>query len=385
MDDHKLIKSFKPASETASPEDMKDFSPEELDRFRHSGVELRENNRSGSFVQVNQNIARCQGFPEGVEVLPIRDALDKHNGLDGYWWKAVSPDADAFTKEADTGLDNGYFIRAKEGVNVTYPIQSCLYMRDENISQRVHNIVIVERGARLNIITGCTTHPHLRSGLHIGVSEFYIEEGARLTFTMVHNWAEDVYVRPRTGIIIKQGATFVSNYISLKGVKSIQTFPTAYLEGEGATASFNSVVVAPYGSDLDLGSRVILNAPGSKAEIISRAISYGGSVMARGHLIGKARDIKAHLECQGLMLSKTGVIRAIPELEAHVADVDMSHEAAVGRIAQEEIEYLKARGLSDEEAISTIVRGFLNVKIEGLPSELDEEIQEVVKECQKGL
>ena len=249
----------------------------------------------------------------------------------------------------------------------------------------MHNIVVAEEGSELHIITGCATHPDLTSGLHIGVSEFYVKKGAKLVFTMVHNWGEDVYVRPRTGIRVEEDGIFLSNYVSLKGVKSVQTFPTATLAGENAMVRFNSVIVAPEGSDIDTGARVLLDARGTRAEIISRTISYGGRVIARGHLIGKAHDIKAHLECQGLMLTKHGIIHAIPELEAHVADVDMSHEAAVGRIAKDEIEYLMARGLDEEEATSTIVRGFLNVKIDGLPKALDDEIQKAVSECQKGM
>jgi len=202
---------------------------------------------------------------------------------------------------------------------------------------------------------------------------------------MVHNWAEDVYVRPRTAIVVEEGGTFLSNYVSLKGVKSVQSFPTCTLKGKGAIARFNSVIAAPEGSHIDTGSRIILEASETRGEIISRTISYGGHIIARGHLVGKAPDIKAHLECQGLMLGESGVIHAIPELEAHVPDVDMSHEAAVGKIAKEEIEYLMARGLDEEEATSTIVRGFLNVKIEGLPKELEEELQKAVEECQKGM
>ena len=136
---------------------------------------------------------------------------------------------------------------------------------------------------------------------------------------------------------------------------------------------------------MDLGSRVILEAPQTRAEIISRTVCYGGEVIARGHLIGKAEEIKAHLECQGLMLSDEGYILAIPELEAHVSNVDMSHEAAVGKIAREEIEYLMARGLSEEEATSLVVRGFLNVRIEGLPPELQERIDKAIEESRKGL
>jgi Fe-S cluster assembly scaffold protein SufB len=105
----------------------------------------------------------------------------------------------------------------------------------------------------------------------------------------------------------------------------------------------------------------------------------GGEVKARGHLKGEVGGIKAHLECHGLIMHESGSIIAVPELEGHHPEVDMSHEAAVGKIAQEEIEYLMARGLSEEEATSTIVRGFLNVKIEGLPPLLEREMRKMME------
>ncbi len=380
-----LLKKFKPADQAQTIKDLSELDEEEVLRLKKTGVDLDAKNRLGTFLQTNCGVVSCDCDVQGVEMLPITEALKKYDGLSDYYWKLVDPEKDAFTKEAKDHLDNGYFIRAKAGQKVVYPLQTCLYIRNDNVAQRVHNIVVAEENSELHIITGCTTHPHLTSGLHIGISEFYVKKGAKLIFTMVHNWAEDVYVRPRTTIVVEEDGTFLSNYISLKGVKSVQSFPTCILKGKGAIARFNSVIVAPEGSHIDTGSRIILDAPETRGEIISRTISYGGHIIARGHLVGKAPNIKAHLECQGLMLGKDGVIHAIPELEAHVADVDMSHEAAVGKIAKEEIEYLMARGLNEEEATSTIVRGFLNVKIEGLPKELDEELQKAVEECHKGM
>ncbi len=385
MDGEELLKRFKPASEAEALESVEELSEEELQRLKQTGVDLDEKNRLGTFIQTNCGVTKCDCHIQGVEMLPITEALKKYDGLPDYYWRLLDPEKDAFTRETRQHLDNGYFIRALPGEKAVYPLQTCLYIRTDDVAQRIHNIVVAEEGSELHIITGCTTHPHLTSGLHIGVSEFYVKKGAKLIFTMVHNWGEDVYVRPRSAIIVEEGGTYLSNYISLKGVKSVQTFPSCRLVGEGAIARFNSVIVAPEGADLDTGTRVSLEAKGTRAEIISRTISYGGRVMARGHLIGMAPEIKAHLECQGLMLAEKGVIHAIPELEAHVPDVDMSHEAAVGRIAREEIEYLMARGLDEEEATSTIVRGFLNVKIDGLPKELDEELQRAVEECQKGM
>ncbi|RPI54084.1 MAG: SufD family Fe-S cluster assembly protein [Deltaproteobacteria bacterium] len=385
LSDEDLLKTFTPASELEGPKDIREFEEEELERLKQTGIDLTTPDRTGTFIQTNGSVQKCDCGSPGVELLTIKEALKKYNGLKDYWWKLISAEKDSFTREADQKLDNGYFIRALPGEKVIYPLQTCLYIRNENVAQRIHNVVIAEEGSDIHIITGCSTHPHLTSGLHIGISEFYVKKGAKLTFTMIHNWGENVYVRPRTGIRVEEDGVFLSNYISLKGVKSVQTFPTATLAGPNALARFNSVIVAPEGSDIDTGAKVILKAPGSRSEIISRTISFGGRVVARGHLVGLAANIKAHLECQGLILAEHGVIHAIPELEAHVADVDMSHEAAVGRIAQEEIEYLMARGLNEEEATSTIVRGFLDVRINGLPPELNEELQKVVEECHKGM
>ena len=382
--DIELLQEFIPASQVESLHDLGELKDEELKRLKETGVDLGAKDRIGTYFQTNCGVAECSCDFKGVEMLPITEALKKYDGLKEYYWKLIPQEKDVFTQETAQDLDNGYFIRALPGEKVVYPLQTCLYIRTDKVRQRVHNIVVAEEGSELHIITGCATHPKLTSGLHIGVSEFFVKKGAKLIFTMIHNWGEEVVVRPRSAVVVEEGGTYLSNYITLKGVKSVQTFPTAILK-EGALARFNSIIVAPKGSEIDTGARVILEGRGSRAEIISRTISYGGKVVARGHLVGKVPDIKAHLECQGLILSDEGIIHAIPELEAHVADVDMSHEAAVGKIAREEIEYLMARGLDEEEATSTIVRGFLNVKIEGLPRELEEELESAVRECQKGM
>ena len=195
---------------------------------------------------------------------------------------------------------------------------------------------------------------------------------------------KNINVRPRTVIRVAEGGTLISNYVCLKPVGSLQMFPTTYLEGEGAVARFNSILVAGRGSHMDVGSRVVLSAPHTRAEIISRGITAGGTLIARGNLIGKVAGVKAHLECKGLILND-GLMHAVPELQGFVPGVEMSHEAAVGKIDQREIEYLMARGLDEETAVSTIVRGFLNVDIEGLPPGLREKLDKAVSEIQKDM
>jgi Fe-S cluster assembly scaffold protein SufB len=266
---------------------------------------------------------------------------------------------------------------------VELPLQACLYMSQEGMAQNVHNVIIAEEGSELHIITGCATSPHVRGGLHVGVSEFYVKRGAKLTYSMIHAWAPEMHIRPRSGAVVAEDGVFLSNYVSLRPLGSLQMYPTARLTGRNATVRFNTVAVGHPGSVLDLGSRAILEAEGARAELVARTITRGGDIVARGHLLGKVPGIKGHLECRGLILSDKGSIHAVPELEGRAPDVDMTHEAAVGRIAQEEIQYLMARGLTADEAAAAIVRGFLDVNIQGLPERLEREMRRAVDLAQE--
>ncbi|MDY7019249.1 MAG: SufD family Fe-S cluster assembly protein [Chloroflexota bacterium] len=344
-----------------------------------------ESQRSGTFIQVDNAPVHSSVNQEGIEVMAISQAIEKHEWLSDYWWQAVAVDSDKYTAHVELNQSNGYFIRALPGYKTVYPVQACLYLAKARLAQNVHNIIIAEEGSELHIITGCTTASNEEAGLHLGVSEFYIKRGAKITFTMIHNWNPEIVVRPRTGVIIEDDGVFLSNYVIMKPVHSLQSYPTARCVGDNATVRFNSVLAATPGSTMDVGSKVFLNGKGSRTEIISRAITTGGDIIARGYIEGNAPDVKGHLECRGLILMGEGIIHAIPELKGTLAGIDLSHEAAVGKIAEEEVEYLMARGLSRTEATATIVRGFLRVDIEGLPPMLSAELQRAVEDSEKDL
>ena len=363
-------------------EDLCALPQTEQKRLIMAGLDVSQKERAGTFFQKDTSVVHCHSAQDGIEVIPIRKALEHHPWIRDYYWKLVSVDADKYTAAVELNLHDGYVIRALPGSKSIYPVQACLYLDKEGLQQNVHNIIIAEEGSELHIITGCSTSPHMKKGIHVGISEFYIKKNAKLSFTMIHNWAEDMMVRPRSVAQVEEGGLFLNNYICMKPVKSLQMYPTTHLVGRDAVARFYSIIVGSPGCEYDLGGRIFLKHPGNKAEIVARTISNGGRIIARGHLIGEVPDIKAHLECKGLLL-KGGLIHAIPELEGHVDGVEMSHEAAVGKIAQEEISYLMSRGLSEEEATSTIVRGFLNVDIPGLPPQLKAEIDRAIEESDK--
>jgi len=377
------LKKFKSAKETSKPKDLSELTEEEKERLKLLGLDEKLK-REGEYVQIDATPLLCRKKIEGLEIFPITEVFKKYDFISDYYWKAVSSKKDEFTKAVAEDLDNGYFIRVLPGYKLVYPVQTCLYIRTENIAQKVHNIVIVEEGAELNLITSCSVHPHISSALHIGVSEFYVKKGGKLTFSMIHVWGEKTNVRPRTGIIVEEGGTYISTYVSLFPVRNIQTAPVCRLLGKDAKASFISIIANYPGSYVNIGGEVHLEAEETKTEIISRNVVYGGENIARGKIIAKAPKVKGHLECQGLMLSDEGIMRAIPELDSHFYDVELTHEAAVGKIAQEEVEYLMARGLSEDEATSLIVKGFLTVKIEGIPPALQAQIDKTLELAKLG-
>jgi Fe-S cluster assembly scaffold protein SufB len=375
-----------PDKELTYQADLSTLPEADKQQMLGAGIMLdKPEERSGTFLQVDNTPVHFSAQQEGIEVMPTSVALEKYDWLRDYWWKTVAIDTDKYTAHVEMNQADGYFIRALPGQKSIIPVQACLYLARKQAIQNVHNIVIAEEGSELHIISGCTTASRHDPGLHLGVSEFYIKKNAKVTFTMIHQWNPEVAVRPRTGIIVEENGLYLSNYALMRPVGSLQMNPVATCVGDNAIVRFNSILIAPKGSNLDLGSRTILNARGCKTEIISRAITTGGNIVARGYIEGNAPDVKGHLECRGLIMEGGGVIYAIPELKGNLAGIDLSHEAAVGKIAEEEVEYLMARGLTRMEATATIVRGFLRVDIEGLPPILNQELKKAVEASEKDL
>ncbi len=354
-----------------------------LRRAYEVGIVVDEKARSGTFFQIDHSVTSSvvqKMFEDKVEIMSSSEALKKYEWLKDYWWKAVNVDADKYTSLADLKWDQGYFIRILENQKVILPLQACLFVSTDNINQNVHNIIIAEAGSECQLITGCTTHPNVYGGLHVGVSEFYIKKGAKLTFTMIHDWVQGFNVRPRSAAIIEDEGVFVSNYLCFKPVKSLQMYPVAYCKGRDSRVSFNSILYGVKNSYIDIGAKVVLLNKSARGQILTRAIATDeAQIYTRGFLQGEHDDSKAHLECRGLLLSEKAFIHAVPELLAKAKGSELSHEAAVGKIAEEQVQYLMARGFTEDEATSLIVRGFMDISIFGLPKDLENEIRRLIE------
>jgi Fe-S cluster assembly scaffold protein SufB len=311
--------------------------------------------------------------------MDVKAALKKYSWLEGYMWKLVNKDKDEYTKKVAEDYSGGYFMRILPGAEIAFPLQSCLMITQRNLEQRVHNIIIAEENSKAHIITSCLQHSTVPNAVHLGVSEIYVKKNALLNFTMIHQWSENTLVRPRTGTAVEDKGTFVSNYICMRPVRDIQMYPVAYCNGEESRASFNSILYGHKNSQLDIGSKAVLTGRDSKAEMVSRAIAREGSKMIiRGMIEGDNPDCKGHLECRGLLMDDESFMQSIPELIAKKKGVEITHEAAVGKISEKEITYLMTRRLTRDQAVSLIIRGFMDVSILGLPDALNREIKRIV-------
>jgi len=384
------ITRFSTVSEQDKIDSLKSLEKQTREAVLLSGFDTSEENRSASFFQLDRTpIYRAveAAFDDAIEIMGTEEALALYGEelLEKYWWRAVDPGKDKYTALVALHQTEGYFIRVKAGRKVDQPIQACLLISESNVSQNVHNVIIVEDGAEAHVITGCNINAGVKEGLHAGISEFYVGKNAKLTFTMVHNWAEDFSVRPRTGVIVEDDGVYINNYVLLKPVKSIQAFPVAKLVGERSTAVFNSIVYGLKDSIIDLGSETQLIGAGSRSEAVARTVSKDNSVVySRGRLVGHTNDCKAHLDCRGIVQSATSTQWAIPDLASVGAPgAELSHEAAISPIAAEEIYYLMTRGLPKDQAVSMITRGFVNIDIPGLPEPLRRQIDLAIEETSK--
>jgi len=365
---------------------LSDLPLDERDASRTVGIVEDERRRSATYFQYNGDVVYLQyskfmedALPSKLVVMNIVDAIKKYPWLRRYWFRACPLNLDKYTAFVGSHERAGAFVWLREGAIIEKPIQACLFMGAKGIIQIPHNILIAEPKSSMHIITGCLAHPRCVDAAHIACTEIYVGRGAEVTWTMIHNWTPDIHVRPRMGAIVENGGTLRLNYILISPVKSIQLYPTVILLGDDARVSFRNLLLGLDNSKVDAGSAIIFNACGTRGEIMTRAIVRDqADVKMRGKLWGRKPEIMGHLECRALLLSSEARASAYPTLLSDVENAELTHEAAIGRIAEEELFYLMSRGLTRDEATSLIARGFLDADIPGLPDTLLAEIKSII-------
>jgi Fe-S cluster assembly scaffold protein SufB len=338
----------------------------------------------GNFMVLDHTVLDNSSKLEGLHIIPLKEAFDLYPHVkEKLFFNLVDKDKNEFTKMASQAEPVGYYVRVEEGVVIDEPMQAAFLFGSHGSTQLIHNIIELCDGAELNIVNGCTTASHNANGTHVGITETYLGSNSSLGYTMLHNWGTGIEVFPVGAVKVGKNARYISNYVGMTSVKKIVSFPVAYVDDNGS-ARFYSIIFARPNSYFDMGSKAVLDGKDSSAEIVSRVVSEGGTVISRQMISGNVPGTIGHMECSGLLLNGDGIIHSIPELRGAHPDINLSHEAAVGKISAKELSYIMTRGLTEEQARSLIIRGFLDIKIEGLPERVQSLVDEIIERSVEG-
>jgi len=319
---------------------------------------------------------------KGVIFENMDTALIKHPELVKKYFmtKCVPIDDHKFVSLHASVWSGGTFIYVPKGVKVELPLQAYFRMNKEKSGQFEHTLIIADEGSELTYIEGCSAPQYNYSSLHAGCVEIFVNAGAKVKYISIENWSLNTFnLNTKRAIVEKEGEIKWVNGNLGSGVTML--YPSSVLVGEGARSDNLGLVIAGKGQIQDTGAKSIHLAPHTTSTIYSKSISKDGGIANYRGLIKvtqKANDTKASLVCDSLLLDNKSQANAFPAVENANDQVDISHEARIGRIGEEEIFYLKTRGFSETEAIRLAVNGFANPIIKELPLEYAVELNKLI-------
>ena len=298
-----------------------------------------------------------------------------------YFGTVVPPEDNKFAALNSAVWSGGSFVYVPKGVEVPLPLQAYFRINGENTGQFERTLIVVEQGAKVHYIEGCTAPIYATDSLHAAVVEVVALADSKVRYTTIQNWSNDVYnlVTKRAHAYERSTVEWVdANTGSRKTVK----FPAIYLRGEGARAEVISVAVAGRGQHQDTGAKAVHLAPNTTSRIVSKSVSKdGGRATYRGQLkvAPGATGVTASVRCDALMLDDQSRSDTYPYIDIAEDDTTMTHEATVGKISADQVFYLMSRGLTENEAQNLIIQGFLEVFTKELPMEYAIEFNRLVK------
>ncbi|MBM3895174.1 MAG: Fe-S cluster assembly protein SufB [Thaumarchaeota archaeon] len=298
-----------------------------------------------------------------------------------YFGKIIPPEDNKFAALNSAVWSGGSFIYIPPGVKVDMPLQAYFRINAENIGQFERTLIIVDEGAECHYIEGCTAPVYSSESLHSAVVELVAHKDAKLRYTTIQNWSNDVYNLVTKRAYAYEGATveWIDGNI---GSKLTMKYPGVYLLGERAHGETLSIAFAGKNQHQDTGAKMVHLAPNTTSKITSKSVSrLNGRSTYRGllHVAKGATNVKSSVRCDALLLDDTSKTDTYPYMEINQEDATITHEATVGKIGDEQIFYLMSRGFTEEEALTLIVNGFMEPFTKELPMEYAVELNRLIK------
>ncbi len=324
---------------------------------------------------------------QGVLFLDTDTALREHPEFFTEYFGTVIPAGDNKFAALNTAVwSGGSFVYVPPGVHVEIPLQAYFRINTENMGQFERTLIIADEGSYVHYIEGCTAPIYSSDSLHSAVVEIIVKKNARVRYTTIQNWSNNVYNLVTKRAIAHEGATmeWIDGNI---GSKVTMKYPSVFLVGERATCEKLSVAFAGPGQHQDAGAKMIHMAPHTTSSIVSKSIARGGG---RAGYRGEVRvDDNAHhsantVRCDALLVDTISRSDTYPAIDIRVDDVQLGHEATVSKVSEEQLFYLQSRGLAEDEAMAMIVRGFIEPIARELPMEYALELNKLIEMNMEG-
>ena len=298
----------------------------------------------------------------------------------------VKPNDHKFAALHGAVWSGGSFVYVPKGVSVEIPLQSYFRLNAPGAGQFEHTLIIVDEGAELHFIEGCSAPKYNVANLHAGCVELFVGKNAKLRYSTIENWSKNMYNLNTKRAVVEEGGTieWVSGSF---GSHVSYLYPMSILKGKGARMEFTGITFAGKGQNLDTGAKVVHSAPDTSSYINTKSISKDGgiSTFRSSVVIGKnAEHSKAAVSCQSLMLDEVSRSDTIPAMDVRTCNADVGHEAKIGRISDDAVFYLISRGISEEDARAMIVSGFADNVSKELPLEYAVEMNNLIQLEMKG-
>ncbi len=319
---------------------------------------------------------------QGVIFLSIEEGLRQHPDLFRKYFGTVIPIEDnKFAALNSAVWSGGSFVYVPKGIKVDLPLQAYFRLNMANIGQFERSLIIADEGAQVHYVEGCTAPQYTTDSFHSGVIEIVVNEGARVRYTTIQNWSHNVYNLVTQRAIVKAHGTMEWVDANL-GSKVTMKYPSCYLMGEGARGEILSMAFAGPGQTQDAGGKAIHFAPNTTSKITSKSISKGGGRASYRGLLKvypEAKGAKSNVVCDALLLDPESRSDTYPYIEIDQQDVTVGHEASVSKVGEEQLFYLMSRGLSEEEATTMVVSGFIEPLVKELPMEYAVEMNRLIQ------
>lgn len=278
-------------------------------------------------------------------------------------------------------FSGGTFIYVPKNVKVELPLQAYFRMNSEGVGQFEHTLIIVDEGAELHYIEGCSAPRYDAASLHAGCVEIFVKKGARMRYSSIENWSKNTYNLNTKRAIVEEGA--IMEWVSGNlGSGLTMLYPCSVLKGKNAKTDFLSIAFAGNGQNQDTGTKVIHLAPNTASNVISKSIALGNGITSyRGQVkvVKGALGAKVRTVCDSLLFDKNSSANTYPYNDVEEPHADISHEAKMGRVGEEQLFYLRSRGINEERGTQMVVQGFIEPIVKKLPFEYAMEMNRLIE------